>query len=267
MQKFSFFRRFLCSMWVDLNRAFISIPFVLTVLLLILWQFSNTLFQLSDSYWWSLADLVEIFNAAISDEMCVAILLLPIAAVPYSWSTGMDRRSGFAVSAVQRVGEKAYCLSKVTSVALSAFLAVVIAESLFVLLLLSQGVPVLPAHPLNNTQFFLLAERSVPQFIFVREVISGLSGALAAVFAMTADAFLHNSLAALISPLLGYYAWESGLYLIGCQANGFYLQQIFFCQPMENPLFSAIWSIVYLLTLLVLCGRLFTWKIRKEGRA
>lgn len=252
---------------VECKRAVFSSTFCSAVLLLLAWQYANTLHALPNRVFWMQADIVTTFNTAVSAVESMGRLLLPIAAVIYSWSGELDKQSGFKTAAAQRVGVRAYGVAKVVAVALSAFLAVVLAEMLLVMVLAAMGMPALPRYPLDNTQYLLLAQRSVVGFILVRQMISGMAACLSAVFALMAGAFLHNRLAAMLTPLLGYYFWDVIGSILNIHFQGYYMEIVLFLQPFQDPVFSAIWAVVYTLTLTVLCGRAYCRKLEMEERA
>ena len=66
------------------------------------------------------------------------------------------------------------------------------------------GMETLPGYPLNNNQYYAIASAGhVGLFYLVRITIAGLTGSLAAVFALTVSSFLSNSYVALLAPLPG----------------------------------------------------------------
>ena len=96
--------------------------------------------------------------------------------------------------------------------------------------------------------------------------LRGLTGSLAAVFALTVSSFLSNSYVALLAPLLGFYTSQVLHSLLIPRLSAFRLDSVFFYQPIAGSAsFSFLWSAVYLLTLTALCARLFLWRLRKEA--
>ena len=154
---------------------------------------------------WTKSSAVYAFNFAISNQEVLADLLLPLAALPYAWSFLQDRESGFELQAVERVGARAYGLAKLLSVGAAAFLAVAAAMFLFLAGLYAMGMETLPGYPLNNNQYYAIASAGhVGLFYLVRITIAGLTGSLAAVFALTVSSFLSNSYVALLAPCWGF---------------------------------------------------------------
>ncbi len=255
------------ALGVDLRRALLSKRFLLTVVLLLLWQFLNCSGNILSAYWWSQTSIVYALDYAISNQEVLADLLLPLAAIPYAWSFLQDRESGFELQAVERVGIRAYGLAKLLSVGVAAFLAVAVAMSLFLAGLYVMGMETLPWHPLNNNQYYAIASAGhVSLFYLVRITVAGLTGSLAAVFALTVSAFLSNAYVALLAPLLGFYTSQVLHSLLIPRLSAFRLDFVFFCQPIAGSAsFSFLWSAVYLLTLTALCARLFLWRLRKEA--
>jgi len=255
------------ALTVDLRRALVSGRFLLTVGLLLLWQLFNCSGTLLSANEWTKSSAVYAFNFAISNQEVLADLLLPLAALPYAWSFLQDRESGFELQAVERVGARAYGLAKLLSVGAAAFLAVAAAMFLFLAGLYAMGMETLPGYPLNNNQYYAIASAGhVGLFYLVRITIAGLTGSLAAVFALTVSSFLSNSYVALLAPLLGFYTSQVLHNLLIPRLSAFRLDSVFFYQPIAGSAsFSFLWSAVYLLTLTALCARLFLWRLRKEA--
>ena len=168
---------------------------------------------------------------------------------------------------MERVGARAYGLAKLLSVGAAAFLAVAAAMFLFLAGLYAMGMETLPGYPLNNNQYYAIASAGhVGLFYLVRITIAGLTGSLAAVFALTVSSFLSNSYVALLAPLLGFYTSQVLHSLLIPRLSAFRLDSVFFYQPIAGSAsFSFLWSAVYLLTLTALCARLFLWRLRKEA--
>lgn len=138
---------------------------------------------------------------------------------------------------------------------------------LFLAGLYAMGMETLPGYPLNNNQYYAIASAGhVGLFYLVRITIAGLTGSLAAVFALTVSSFLSNSYVALLAPLLGFYTSQVLHSLLIPRLSAFRLDSVFFYQPIAGSAsFSFLWSAVYLLTLTALCARLFLWRLRKEA--
>lgn len=260
-------RAFGRALRVDLRRAVCGKPFFLAVFLFLAWQFLNCTVILPSSFFWtdsSNTNIVYVLAFALTDGTAFAALLLPIGAVPYAWSFLQDRESGFETQAVERVGRRPYGAAKVVSAGLSAFLAAAVAIVLFIAVLYLIGMEEFPWYPLDNSLYYRLAvEWGVYFYYLARIAVTGLGAALAAVFALTVSAFVHNAYVALLSPLLCYYAYQI---LLGLMPNSrlFSLQFILFNQPLSNAGFSLLWSVAFLLMLTALCGRLFLWRVKKE---
>ena len=257
-------RAFGRALRVDLRRAILAKSFFLAILLFLAWQFLNCTGIMPSTFFWSNSSIVYVLAYALTDGAAFAVQLLPIGAVPYAWSFLQDRESGFETQAVERVGARAYGVAKVVSTGLSAFLAAAVAIVLFIAILYLGGMAEFPHHPLDNSLYYSLAtEFGVLPYYLAHIVLAGLGAALAAVFALTVSAFVHNAYVALLSPLLVFYAYQI---LLGFIPNSrlFSLDSILFGQPLPNAGLSLLWAVVYLLTLMALCGRLFLWRIKKE---
>lgn len=254
------------ALGIDLHRSLCAPSFFLTTGLLLAWMLVNSARKLSSGYWsgWGLAGLLDKATTSLLD---MAPLLLPIATVAYSGSYLMDRESSFWEQAVQRVGVRAYGCARVLSAALSPFLAVGAAILIYTLVGLAWGIPATGSQPMPPMGYLMLAEGGhfLP-YLLARIVVTGLSCALASVFALTVSAFLRNTYVTLLAPLIAYYLIMILCGMLLCP-NVLNLTNLLFLQPFENALFSLVWTTVYLLTLTVLCGQLFLWKLRKEWEA
>ena len=66
------------------------------------------------------------------------------------------------------------------------------------------GMETLPGYPLNNNQYYAIASAGhVGLFYLVRITIAGLTGSLAAVFALTVSSFLSQLLCGAAGPPAG----------------------------------------------------------------
>lgn len=256
-------RAFGRALRVDLHRAILAKPFFLTIFLVLAWQCLNCFSAIPSTFLLAQSNIVYVVSCGLGLGFCNE-LLLPIGAVSYAWSFLQDRESGFEPQAVERVGARAYGVAKVVSTGLSAFLAAAVAVVLFIAALYLGGLAEFPPYPLDNSLYYsLAAEYGVLPYYLAHIAVTGLGAAMAGVFALTVSAFVQNAYVALISPLLCYYAYQI---LLGFIPNSrmFSLQNILFNQPLSNARLSLLWAVVFLLTLMALCGRLFLWRIKKE---
>lgn len=247
---------------VDLRRAFISGSFILTVAAIVFWERANLFFSVPTQYAWAYADVISLFSDAVSNTAFFGAALLPIATVPYAGSVLTDRKTGFQRQAVQRVGIHNYALSRLFVVILSAFAAAAISALIIVAYLLTTGIPLYRADTLqyaNSSYFHLVLDVSPAFYFFVQTTVSGLSAALAAVFALNVSLIVPNSYVALLSPLLLFYGWDAVIASVFDQAGGRFLlnNNMFFQLFPHDSMSSFLWSASYLLLWIVVLGVLF----------
>lgn len=265
---------FIRALRVDLHRAVLSRRFLLTVVLILAWLVVNSatnIFVYDFLYFYGIP---YSFNQAMVGNDGLGMIVLAMATVPYSTSYLTDRASGFDHHAIKRVGFPTYVASRVVSVGVSAFLAMVAAAGIFLSCLCLSGAQqsiARDAEHLNGVYYELVLTVGPWCYYLVRFTISGLTAALASVFALYATTLVPNIYVALLSPLIGYYTWESVISLIFNLSGGrasflslFTMYNNITHQISTDNLFSFLWTTVYLLTLTVLCGRGFVIRTRKE---
>lgn len=258
---------------VDLSRSVLSRRFLLGVCLMLAWMFANgatNIFIYGFLYGFGIP---YTFNAALTGEFGLGMILLVIATVPYSTSFLSDRESGFASHAIERVGLTAFTVSRVISVAVSAFLAFVAAAGLFLLGLCLSGAPhTIPGNGeyLGGDYLDLVVQAGPWCYYLVRFTISGLTCAMAAVFSLYISTWIPNGYVVLLSPLIAYYAYGPILGLFYrvfhnvLLARLFSLESILIYQVSTNNAFAFLWAVIYQLTIILLCGWGFCRRSRKE---
>lgn len=266
--------RFFRALKVDLRRSVLSRRFLLTVVLMLAWMLVNSATNIFIYGFLYGFGIPYTFNAALVGEFGLGMIVLAIATVPYSTSYQADQECGFDRHAIERVGFTSYSVSRVISVALSAFLAFVAAAGLFLLALSLSGAPhnTIPGNGeyLNGDYLDLVVTVGPWCYYLVRFAISGLTCAMAAVFALYICALIPNGYVALLSPLIGYYAYVPVISIIMKLTGGseiirlFVLNYIVTFQVNSNNGFSFLWAVIYQLTVIVLCGRGFCRRLRKE---
>lgn len=117
-----------------MRRSLLSGSFLLTVALLLVMQYLAVFGRLTNASETIFEWPYYLNYAFVAESLSKSILF--IGCICYAWSYCKDRDSGFYDQAVQRVGFRSYCLSRLVSTALSAFLA-------GILLLLCVGLAVL----------------------------------------------------------------------------------------------------------------------------
>ena len=219
------------------------------------------------------------FLAANGDAMVghdgLGMIVLAMATIPHGTGYLTDRESGFEYYAIKRIGFPAYATAKVMSAGLSAFFAMVTASGIFLsgLYLTGAGHTVPGGGEYLNGAYYDLVILVGPWFYyFARMMVSGLTAALASVFALYITTLIPNAYVALLSPLIGYYAYDSIILgVVSSLTNRapylrlFGIQNIMtFLVSQHNVGFSLLWAVVFLLTMTVLCGRGFVLQLRKE---
>lgn len=193
----SFFR----SLSVDLKRSIVSRSFVVMVLLLFFMQFLNTITEttthiISMCSWESLLD--RGFDGNFGE------MLFCIAATGYAWSYCVDQKSGFFQQAVQRVGIRSYCLSRIVCVAVSAFLATVVSLGLFALFsaaLTSENV-IDKSFYSGDGYLDLVAQGNSGLYFVVFSTHMGLTCSAIALMGLAVSAYTPNTYMTVFAPLL-----------------------------------------------------------------
>lgn len=258
------------ALWVDLRRSLCSWTFLLTVALILAWMCFNCSHTLFNEYIRQNTSAPRMLYDATCSRMGLAPLLFAIGTIPYAGSFLLDRSSGFENQVTERVGCRAYGLSRALSVAISAFLAVVVAIAFFLGVLYSLDLPSPPARPEGMGYLDLAAEGQVVFYYLIRVTITGLSCSLAAEFGLMVTGWIANSFVGLMAPLVGYYLYQVLFYFVGMilgwpRIYGMLnLEGIVFVQGFRDPRFSFLWASVFLLVATVLCGRGFLHRMRKE---
>ena len=266
---------FLRGLRVDLHRAVLSRRFLLAVGLLLAWILANGATNIFVYDFLYIYGIPYTFEQAMVGNDGLGMIVLAMATVPYATGYLTDRDSGFDHHAIKRVGFHAYAAAKVVSVGLSAFLAMVTAAGIFLTgLCLSGARHAIPGNGeyLNGVYYDLVVLVGPWFYYMVRLIISGLTAALASVFALYVTTLIPNAYVALLSPLIGYYAYDS--IFLGALSSLtkrapflrlFGLQNIMtFLVSQNNVSFSFKWAVVFLMTMTVLCGRGFMLRLRKE---
>lgn len=254
---------------VDLRRAILSSKFILTVILLLLWLLFNGTFDifLNKTLFWS--GIPYALNWALTGDFGVGMLNLVIAAVPYSTSYLTDLECGFDNYAVARVGLSAYTQARVISVALASFLALWTAVGIFLAGLSLTGAPH-TSLALTGEYTDLTIQVGPWSYYLVRMTISGLTCAMAAVFSLFISSLIHNLYVAILSPLVAYYVYGVVMFVVlkvtgeGGVLNLFSLSYVIAYQVSSHNGFSFLWAVIYQLTVILLCGKGFAYRLRKE---
>lgn len=240
----SFFR----SLSVDLKRSIFSRSFLTMVALIFAMQFLNTIYltttsMLAKCCW---EDLLEAGLDGNFTEM-----LFCIAATGYAWSYCVDHKSGFFQQAVQRVGIRSYCLSRIVSVAVSAFLATVVSMGLFVLfsMALTSGNIVDKSYYRNMGYMDLVADGKSGLYFVVSCTHMGLACSAIALTGLVVSAYTPNTYMTVFTPLLISMLVQAVNGIVGMQMQ-WSLHGILF--GYSN--FGSVAATFGVCSILILCG-------------
>lgn len=277
MNNLSSWRRFnfLRAVQVDIHRAVFSRRFFIAVGLILAWLLMNGATYIFIYKFLYDTGIPYIFEDAMTGRSGIGMIVLSMVTVPYSTSYLTDVSSGFDHHAIGRVGFPAYAFARVISVSLSAFLAILTAAGIFLAGLCLSGAPI-DTIPGNGATFDgaytdLVIQVGPWLYFAVRFFISGITAAMAAVFALYTTTLIPNVYVALVAPLILYYGWDAMITIIYTLSGGtlkiisyFSLINNIVFQVNRNNAFSFIWTSVFLLTLTALFGRGYIHQLRKE---
>lgn len=270
-------RPFLRVLKVDMRRAVCSRRFLLAVLMMLAWMVANSIHSVPEYAVALKSGAPKLFDNATTGYEYIGPVLLAIATVPYSFSYITEHESGFQRQVAERVGLRAYSISKVLSTALSAFLMAVVAMGLFLAGLCVLKLPhTVFAGSVPNQYLLLVATAGPVWYYAVVFIIRGLVCSLCAVFALMITGWLPNAYVGFLSPLIAYYfnecvldlLWQLERALTPTPAINWYLislRALFFDTVYQrgNLLFSFLWTVTFLATAAVLCGRAFVLRLGK----
>lgn len=266
---------FLRALYVDLRRAVVSSRFLLAVGMMLAWMLGNSVTNIVIYDFLYVFGIPCTFEQAMVGKDGLGMIVLAMATVPYATGYLTDRESGFDYNAIKRVGMTAYAVAKVIAVALSAFLAMVSAAGLFLAGLCFSGAGhIAPGNGeyLNGAYYDLVVLVGPWFYYLVRIIVSGFTASLASVFSLYVTTLIPNAYVALLSPLIGYYAYNSIFLGVVSSLTKrapflklFSLESVMtFLVNQNNVGFSFVWAVVLLLTMTALCGRGFILRLRKE---
>lgn len=240
----SFFR----SLSVDLKRSIFSRSFLTMIVLLFVMQFLNTISTVTThlivgTSWEYLLD--RAFNGDFTE------MVFCIAATGYAWSYCVDHKSGFFQQAVQRVGIRSYCLSRIVSVAVSAFLATVVSMGLFVLfsMALTSGNIVDKSYYRNMGYMDLVADGKSGLYFAVSCTHMGLACSAIALTGLVVSAYTPNTYMTVFAPLLISMLVQAVNGIVGMQMQ-WSLHGILF--GYSN--FGSVAATFGVCSILILCG-------------
>ena len=142
-------------------------------------------------------------------------MMLVIATIPFSTMYLYEKDSGFLEEIQKRVGIYTYSISKVIVTFISDFLVALISIIVFLALMTFLGIP----HTLHNESLAVYYEEislseGVIWYYSVKITIAGFVCGLAGVFSLFVSSYIANAYAAILSPVIAYYLWNSILNMV-----------------------------------------------------
>lgn len=265
-------KRFFKTLRLDLHRAICSPGMILTILLMLAWMALNGNSYLFDSQWQNIMGSAEILQHVTAPESGFGALILAIATIPYATGYLQDLESGFARQIIARVGCHSYGLAKIIAAALSAFLAMCVSMGIFLIAVHMAGWRGMFTTDNLFTGDYLGLQPAW-HFYLIRFLHMGLYCSMAAVLSMAVSAYIPNGYVVLLAPMvLLYYFWNTLIVIFSLDIP---LIPSWIVSPLSirlnisgkifpHPYFSAAWTVVFFLTITVLCGFFFMKKIKKE---
>ncbi len=248
---------------LDLKRAFVSATFFATVLLIVMLNYISII---NEYFYDPDAGTVYFFEMFVIGGSFSQISMF-IGTIPYGHSFCTDWKNQFIRSNVIRTTKNAYAWSKVITVALSAFGAVLVGYVVTVALF-SLHTPIVGSEfakygykAYNDTVFGPLMMINPLLFLFVRICMLGFSCMFWAVFALLVSSYFSNLFVVLSAPVITYYFIINSIgrylpmYLRFSSLN-------YGIVDMGGPLISFIYVFLFFLFLSLLLGVLFCRKVR-----
>ncbi len=259
-------------LWMELQRAIFSARFFFGAFLMLLWMAANVVI-LGINYNIAISiGAISLFQLALDGTQTVGPVILAFSTLPYSFSYLTEQNYGFSQQIVGKIGVKRYGICKVLAVASSAFLMAALSMGGFLLIICYLKIPhTVDYEMVKNLYESLAATRGPFWYYIIRISLTSLACSLAAVFSLLVTTKIPNTYVGFISPLIGYYIVQCLLNLIssnnftGRIGSLFSLNALFFGQPYGNSiLFSFLWTIALLSSVIILMGLSFVLSIRKE---
>lgn len=200
-------------------------------------------------------------------------VLLVIATIPYATTFISEEECGFRIEMEKRTGIYRYCISKVIATVFSAFLLAAVSILFFLGLLTLLRIP----HVLRNESMAIYYEelsvtKGVGWYYCVKIIITGMVCSLSAMFALFVSSYIPNAYASMLSPMIGYYIWNSAqnMLLPLLPANNLWQMisplNLFFSQVwLGSSLLSFLWTTLFLTLLTAFLGIQFVRKVCMEA--
>lgn len=216
------------------------------------------------------AGVIQLIRLGLEGEFSTGPVLLSIATIPYAFSYLTERDCGFTLQAKERVGMRIYGVCKAVAVAASAFLMAVSALWLYIAILSTIGIPhTVREGEVWGTYAAMTYSMGPGLYYCVKALHIGLICAQAAVFSLMVMSWIPNAYVGFLAPLIGYY-------MVFCVCNIVSIfaptplwalvspLQIFFGQPLRDPVFSYVWTMLVLISLMMVFSIRFLLQLGKE---
>lgn len=250
---------------IDLRRAFLSPMFIVTVFLVVLLSYISISHEYSVITNEGLIYYFEMFVIGGS----FSLISMFLGVIPYGQSFCADWKNQFIRSNVIRTGKNAYSLSKVISVALSAFGAVFIGY-VVTIILFSMHMPMVGREfseygyqMYNDGVYGPLMMIHPLLFLLVRICILGFSCMFWAVYTLLISSYVTNAFVVYSAPVLTYYVVINSI--------GKYLPVYLRFNRLDygfadigGPLLNFIYVMFFYLLLSILSGMLFCRKVKRR---
>lgn len=252
---------------LDLRRSVCSVRFLFGIIAMLVWMIVNIGYDFLHYDNALESGTVYLLRMAL-DGSNMGPVLLVIAAIPYATTFLSEEACGFRMEMEKRAGIYRYCVSKVIATVLSAFLLAAVSILLFLGLLTLLHIP----HVLQNESMAIYYEelsvtRGVGWYYGVKVILTGLVCSLSAMFALFISSCIPNAYASMLSPMIGYYLWNSILNLLYPLLPASIIWQmisplnLFFAQVwLGNSLLSFLWTTLFLTLLTAFLG---IWFVRR----
>lgn len=256
------------ALLLDLRRSVCSLRFLFGVFSILVWMIVNIGYELLHYDCALESGAVYLLRMALNGSNMGPVLLV-IAAIPYATTFLSEEECGFRMEMEKRTGTYRYCVSKVITTVLSAFLLAVASILLFLGLLTLLHIP----HVLQNESMAIYYEeisvtRGISWYYAVKIILTGLVCSLSAMFALFISSYIPNAYASMLSPMIGYYLWNSILNLLFPLLPASIIWQmisplnLFFAQVwLGNSLLSFLWTTLFLTLLIAFLGIQFVKRV------
>ena len=256
----------------DLGRSVCSLRFLFGIFSILIWMIVNIGYEFLYYDYALESGSVYLLRMAL-DGSNMGPVLLVIATIPYATTFLSEEECGFQMEMIKRTGIYRYCISKVIATILSAFLLAAASILLFLVLLTFLHIPhVLPDESMAIYYEELCITKGVGWYYGLKIILTGLVCSLSAIFTLFISGYIPNAYAAILSPMIGYYLWNSILSLFSPLLPASIIWQmisplnLFFAQVwLGNSLLSFLWTALFLTLLTAFLGIHFVRKACMGG--